>query len=148
MNEMKVVSIGKGSDNLLIVPKAPVYLNDEAKKHYKEMGNILAKNNRMKEIFLPALIIYAESMAQFEFAISEIRRKNKEKQGSGYVQKFATGAQNISVEVSLKKSAIDDLLKFFKIFGMDPKSEKELKDITDPNQGNLFEEMLKMKKGQ
>jgi hypothetical protein len=31
---------------------------------------------------------------------------------------------------------------------MDPKSEKELKDITDPNQGNLFEEMLKMKKGQ
>lgn len=143
-----VVSIGKGSDTLLEVPKPPVYLNDDAKKHYLKMGKVLAKSKRLKEAFLPALEVYAESMAQFQFAVSEIRRKNKEKTGTGYIQKFKTGAENISVEVTLKKSAIDDLLKCFKIFGLDPKSEKELKDITDPNQGNLFEEMLKMKNGQ
>lgn len=143
-----VVSIGKGSDALLEVPKAPVYLNDDAKKHYLKMGKVLAKSKRLKEAFLPALEVYAESMAQFQFAVSEIRRKNKEKTGTGYIQKFKTGAENISVEVTLKKSAIDDLLKCFKIFGLDPKSEKELKDFSDPNQGNLFEEMLKMKNGQ
>ena len=142
-----VVSIGKGSDSLLEVPKPPVYLNDDAKRHYVRMGKILAKNKRLKEAFLPALEVYAESMAQFQFAVSEIRKKNREKSGTGYIQKFKTGAENISVEVTLKKSAIDDLLKCFKIFGLDPKSEKELKDSVDPNQGNLFEEMLKLKNG-
>lgn len=142
-----VVSIGKGSDSLLEVPKPPVYLNDDAKKHYVRMGKILAKSKRLKEAFLPALEVYAESMAQFQFAVSEIRRKNRREFGSGYIQTFNSGAANISVEVTLKKSAIDDLLKCFKIFGLDPKSEKELKDSVDPNQGNLFEEMLKLKNG-
>ena len=144
---MNVVSINKGSDNLLEVPKPPVYLNDDAKKHYREMGKILAKNNRLKEMYLPALELYAESMAQFQFAVSQIRIKNREKVGSGYIQKFGSGAQNISPEVTLKKSAIDDLLKCFKLFGLDPKSDKELKGMVDPGQTNLFEELLKAKKG-
>jgi len=144
---MNVVSIGKGSDNLVDVPKPPIYLNDDAKKHYVKMGKILSRNNRLKEMFLPALEVYAESMAQFQFAVSEIRRKNRDKTGSGYIQKFKTGAENISVEVTLKKSAVDDLLKCFKIFGLDPKSDKELKGLIDPGQTSLFEEMLKAKKG-
>jgi len=144
---LEIVSIGKGSDNLLDVPKPPIYLSDEAKKNYREMGKILAKNKRLKEMFLPALEVYAESMAQFQFAVSEIRKKNKEKFGSGYKQKFSSGAENISVEVTLKKSAIDDLLKCFKLFGLDPKSESELKGLVDPNQTNLFEEMMKAKHG-
>jgi phage terminase small subunit len=142
-----VVSIGKGTDTLLEVPKPPVYLTDEAKKQYLKMGKILAKNKRLKEMYLPALELYAESMAQFQFAVSEIRKKNKEKTGSGYIQKFKTGAQNISVEVTLKKSAADDLLKCFKIFGLDPKSEKELKDDFNPDQTSLFEQFLNKKNG-
>jgi phage terminase small subunit len=122
-------------------------LNDDAKKHYIKMGKVLAKNNRLKEMFLPALEVYAESMAQFQFAVSEIRRKNRDKIGSGYIQKFNSGAENISVEVTLKKSAVDDLLKCFKIFGLDPKSDKELKGLIDSGQTSLFEEMLKAKNG-
>jgi hypothetical protein len=86
-------------------------------------------------------------MAQFQFAVSEIRRKNRDKIGSGYIQKFNSGAENISVEVTLKKSAVDDLLKCFKIFGLDPKSDKELKGLIDSGQTSLFEEMLKAKNG-
>jgi phage terminase small subunit len=147
MENMKVVSINVGKDTLFKVPKAPVYLTDEAKKHYLFMGKILAKNERLKETYLNALEIYAEAMAQFEFALREIKRKNKEKFGAGYIQKFNSGAQNISVELTLKNNAEDTLFKCFKIFGLDPKSDKDLKEVANPNQTSLFEELMKSKNG-
>lgn len=147
MNNLGVVSIGKGKDTLLEVPKAPMYLTDYAKKHYKTMGNILAKNDRLKETFLNALEIYAEAMAQYQFALEKIKEKNKIEMGAGYIQTFKTGASNISVELTLKNNAEDTLLKCFKIFGLDPKSEKELKGTGDPGQTSLFEELMKAKNG-
>lgn len=147
MDNMKIVSINQGKDTLLKVPKPPVYLTDEAKKHYVFMGNILAKNERMKETYLNALEIYSEAMAQFEFALREIKRKNKMQFGDGYIQTYKTGAQNISVELTLKNNAEDTLFKCFKLFGMDPKSEKDLKDVSNPNQTSLFEELMKSKHG-
>jgi phage terminase small subunit len=145
MEKMNVVSIGKGKDTLLKAPKPPVYLTDEAKKHFTFMGNILAKNDRLKETFLNALEIYAEAMAQFEFALREIKRKNKRSYGEGYIQTYKTGAQNISVELTLKNNAEDTLLKCFKLFGLDPKSEKDLKETSDPNQVSLFSELMNSK---
>jgi P27 family predicted phage terminase small subunit len=147
MNNLGVVSIGKGKDTLLEVPKAPMYLTDSAKKHYKFMGNVLAKNDRLKETYLNALEIYAEAMAQFQFALEKIKEKNKKEMGTGYIQTFKTGASNISVELTLKNNAEDTLLKCFKIFGLDPKSEKELKGTGDPGQTSLFEELMKAKNG-
>lgn len=144
---MNVLPINKGKDTLLQVPKAPVYLTDVAKKHYAVMGAILAKNELLKEKFLSALEVYAEAMAQWEFAIREIKKKNTEKYGSGYIQTFQSKAQNISVEVTLKNDAESTLLKCFKIFGLDPKSEKELKDQPNPGQTNLFLELMATKKG-
>ena len=144
---MNIVSIGKGKETLLACPKPPTYLTNEAKKHFVFMGNILAKNDRLKETYLNALEIYAEAMAQFEFALKQIKVKNKREFGDGYIQTFKTGAQNISVELTIKNDAADTLFKCFKIFGLDPKSEKELKATTDPNQGNLFEEFMKTKNG-
>jgi P27 family predicted phage terminase small subunit len=143
---MKVLEINQGKDTLFQVPSAPSYLTNEAKKHYQSMGSILAKNDRLKETFLNALEIYAEAMAQFEFALKEIKRKNKEKYGTGYIQEFRTGAKNISVELTLKNNAEDTLLKCFKLFGLDPKSEKELK-FTDSNQTDLFKDFLKANQG-
>ena len=147
MKNLGVVSINHGKDTLLKAPKPPMYLTDEAKKHYLFMGNILAKNERLKETYLNALEIYAEAMAQFEFSLREIKRKNKENFGSGYIQTFKTGAKNISVELTVKNNAEDTLIKCFKLFGLDPKSDKDLKDISNPNQTSLFEELMRSKNG-
>lgn len=141
------VSINRGKDTLLEVPKPPIYLTDNAKKHYKTMGKILAKNERLKETYLNALEIYAEAMSQWQYAISEIQKKNSKDYGSGYIQTFKTGAQNISVEISLKKDAEDTLMKCFKTFGLDPKSEKELKGTSDPGQLDFFEQLMARKNG-
>jgi phage terminase small subunit len=143
---MNVIDINKGTDLLSQVPKPPVYLTDEAKEHYKEMGKILCSSKRMKETFLPALQVFAEYMAQFEFACRKIKEENKKEFGKGYVQTFSSGAKNVSVYVSLRNDAAGELLKCFKIFGMDPKSEKEMKPV-DPAQTSLFDELMKMKNG-
>ncbi len=144
--EKGVVSINQGKDTLLECPKPPVYLTDAAKKHWKIMGSVLAKRERLKDSYLSALEIYAESMAQFEWAVREIQKMNKEKQGSGYIQKFSSGAKNISAEVTLKDKAEDSILKCCKIFGLDPKSEKELKE-SNPGQYDLFAELMNRKAG-
>lgn len=147
MDNLGVVSINKGKDTLIQVPTPPKYLTDSAKKHWKFMGNVLAKNDRMKETYLNALEIYAEAMAQFQFANEAIKQKNKENYGTGYIQKFASGASNISTELSLRNNASDILFKCFKQFGLDPKSDKDLKASGDPAQTSLFEEIMKMKNG-
>jgi phage terminase small subunit len=144
---MKVLEINHGKDTLFEVPTPPSYLTNPAKKHYVTMGNILAKNDRLKETYLNALEIYAEAMAQFEFALREIKKKNNEEFGSGYIQIFRTGAKNISVELTVKNNAEDTLIKCFKLFGLDPKSDKELKGSVDPGQTSLFEELMKSKNG-
>lgn len=144
---MKVIEINDGKDTLLSVPKPPSYLSNSAKKHYLQMGAILAKNSRLKELYLDALVVYSEAMAQYQFALQEIKDKNSEDFGSGFVQTFRTGAQNVSVYVTLKNDAQDTLFKCFKIFGLDPKSEKELKSTVDPDQTNLFEQFMNSKNG-
>lgn len=141
---MNVVHVGKGKETLTEVPKAPVYLTDEAKKHWNEVGGILAKNDLLKEKFLTHLEVFSEAKAQWEFALREIKKANKEKYGTGYFQKFASGASNVSVFVSLKEKAIDDIMKCCKAFGLDPRSEKDLKIET--GQLDLFAELMKQKK--
>ncbi|MHC0441593.1 MULTISPECIES: P27 family phage terminase small subunit [unclassified Flavobacterium] len=147
MDNLEVVSIGKGKDTLMQVPTPPKYLTDSAKKHYKFMGNVLAKNDRMKETYLNALEIYAEAMAQFQFALERMKEKNKKEFGTGYIQTFKSGASNISVELTLKNDAADTLMKCFKLFGLDPKSDKELKLTGDPAQTDLFDAFLKASHG-
>ena len=144
---MNVVSINQNKDTLLEVPKPPVYLTDQAKKHYLFIGGVLARLDRLKETYLNALEIYAEAMAQFEFALRSIKEKNKKEYGTGYIQTFKSNAQNISVELTLKKDAETTLFKCFSLFGLDPKSDKELKGAADPNQTSLFEELMKSKNG-
>lgn len=144
---MKVIEINQGKDTLLAAPKPPSYLSTAAKKHYLQMGAILAKNSRLKELYLDALVVYSEAMAQYQFALQEIKYKNSDEYGSGFVQTFRTGAQNVSVYVTLKNDAQDTLFKCFKIFGLDPKSEKELKSTIDPDQTNLFEQFMNAKNG-
>lgn len=141
---MEAIHIGKGKETLMEVPKAPVYLTDEAKKHWNEIGIVLAKNDLLKEKFLTHLVVMSEAMAQLEFSLREIKKANKLKYGTGYFQKFASGAYNVSVFVTLKEKAIDDILKCCKAFGLDPRSEKDLK--IENNQLDLFTQLMESKK--
>ena len=142
---MKIVHNDKGTDLLKELPAAPTYLDSKAKAHFIRLGKILISNNLLKRIHVPALEIISENFEQWEWAVREIRRKNKEKKGSGYIQIYASTAQNISVELTIKRDAEKAIMQCFKQFGLDPKSEKELKTTVDPAQGDLFEDFINKK---
>jgi phage terminase small subunit len=142
---MNVVHIGEGKQTLSLVPKPPMYLSAAAKKYYLAMGKMLAKNERLKDIYLPALEIFASAMDQFEYASKAINLKNKEAAGTGFIQVYKTGATNITTEIVLRNNASDILFKCFKQFGLDPKSESELKGLAETGQFDLFEQYLKVK---
>lgn len=135
--------ISVGVKQLKTVPNPPSYLSASSKKHYKTMAEILIKADRLLETYLPALEVFADAMAMWEFAVREINRKNKENLGSGFIQKYKTGATNITTELVVKRDAEDTLFKCFKQFGMEPRSDKELKDDKkDPNQLDIFDSFL------
>jgi P27 family predicted phage terminase small subunit len=139
---MEVVGINKANDCLSEVPKPPVYLTDAGKVHYKEMARKLIKIKRLKETYLPALEIYGESMALWEFTCRKIREAENEKPGSGYFQTFSNGVIQNSTWLNQQNTAIKRLLDCFKQFGLDPSADKNLKPA-DPNQMNLFEQLGK-----
>lgn len=143
---MKIAHIGKGTDILKELPTAPTYLGTKAKSHYKRFGKVLISTESLKRIHLGALEILAENFEQWEWAVREIRKKNKNgKSAAGYVQTFGSGAKNVSVEITIKRDAEKAIMQCFKQFGLDPKSEKELKATVDPAQGDLFEQFSNKK---
>ena len=144
---MEVAHKGKSSDLLKEIPKAPAYLDTKAKSHFKKIAKLLIASDSLKRIHVPALEVLAENFAQWEWAVREMRKKNKEKLGSGYIQKFNSGAKNISVELTIKRDAEKAIMQCFKQFGLDPKSEKELKREINPEQGDLFEGFKNRKQG-
>ena len=141
----KLVGLDEGSDLLKQLPRPPAYLDAKAKAHYRRLGKILIAKEVLKSIHLPALELLAENFKQWEWAVRQIRIKNRKKHGSGYIQTYDSGASNISVEVTLKRDAEKAIMQCFKQFGLDPKSEKELGRTVDPNQLDIFEEFLKRK---
>jgi len=143
IKKSNIVHIGNGKSTLTKIPKPPAYLNNSAKKHYKEMASKLIKLERLKDIFLNALEIYAEAMATWEWASRQRKQKNSEDPGTGYIQTYRSGATNISTELIVMRDAEKTLFKCFKQFGLDPRSEKELKTDTNPNQLELFENLKK-----
>lgn len=142
---MKAVHVGKATEVLKEIPKPPAYLDSRAKSHFKKLAKTLISSDLLKRIHEPALAVMAENFSQWEWAIREIRRKNKEKEGSGYRQKYSSGAQNISVELTIKRDAEKAIMQCFKQFGLDPRSEKDLKAVDNSGQTNLFEEFNKLK---
>lgn len=144
-NIFKIETGGKGKDTLSVVPVPPKYLSKEAKRHYIKMAEILIKIDRLKAVYTGALEVFSEAMAQFEFATLEINRKNRKKSGEGYIQTFTSGASNVSTEIVLRNNAEKTLMQCFKQFGMDPRSDKELKNAVDPGQYDIFDQFLQAK---
>ena len=145
INKSNIVHIGKGKSTLTKIPKPPTYLSNSAKKHYREMASKLIKLERLKDVFLNALEIYAEAMATWEWAARERKEKNNEDPGTGHIQTYRTGATNLSTELIVMRDSEKTLFKCFKQFGLDPKSEKELKTTVDPDQIDLFESFINKK---
>ena len=142
-NVLTIAGRGNGSDKLLAVPAAPKHLNAEAKKGYKMMGGYLAKADRLKEMYLPTLEIWADAYAQWIYAITEIKNLNAAEPGKGFIQRFPSGARQLAPEVTLRDNAADQMIKCAKLFGFDPRSEKELKANIDAGQLDIFEEFNK-----
>ena len=143
---MKTVHKGEASELVKEIPKSPSYLDTSAKQHFKKFARILISSESLKRIHLPALELMAENFSQWEWAVREIRSKNKDKNGSGYRQKYTSGAENISVELTIKRDAEKAIMQCFKQFGIDPRSENELNSSVDPKQGDLFADFGKLKK--
>jgi phage terminase small subunit len=126
-----------------ILPKAPSFWDTPTKNNYKSVGALLIKAKLLKETHLPILKILAGQLSQIESAERAIFKKNKAADMSGYIQKFSTGASQLSPEVTLREKAIKQAFICFKRFGLDPKSEKELQGaVVDPGQTNLLDALL------
>lgn len=143
MNQkMKVVGIGEGKETLTILPPAPKHLTLEAKKGYQWMGQMLCNANRLKEYHLPILEGFGAYYEQWIWAIKKINELNRKNPGLGYIQTFPTGARQISPESTTRDKAFEGMLRCSKQFGLDPRSEKELKATGDPAQGDLFQNLM------
>lgn len=140
---LSIAGRGNGSDKLIKVPAAPKHLNADAKKGYNMMGGYLAKAERLKEMYLPTLEIWAVAYAQWVYAVNEINSLNKAEPGRGFIQRFPSGARNLAPEVTLRDNAADQMMKCAKLFGFDPKSEKELRETIETGQLDIFEEFNK-----
>lgn len=140
---LSIAGKGNGTDLLLEVPPPRQHLSTEAKAGYRWMGTMLCQAQRMKSYYVPTLEVFGDAYAQWQWAVAEIKRKNKMAPGSGYVQYFGNGTSNITGAMTVKKQAVDQMLHCCKLFGLDPKSEKELKSTGDPAQGDLFAELMK-----
>lgn len=138
----KVLPLNGGSDILSELPKPSVYLNASAKKHFQNFGKTLIAAKQLKSIHIPALEILAENYAQWEWAVRSIKDKNKDKSDEGYIQRFKSGAENVSVYVTLKRDAEKQIMQSIKQFGLDPRSEKELKTDHNTGQLELFEGLM------
>jgi len=143
MSTLSIAGKGNGTDLLLKAPKAPAHLDTAAQEGYKWMGNLLAQAQRLKPYYLPTLEIFADAYAQWQFALTVIKLKNANDFGAGYIQKFPNGTSNISPEMTVKKMAVEQMLQCCKLFGLDPKSDKELKDTGNANQTSLLDELFK-----
>lgn len=145
---MEIVGKGDGSDVLSKLERPSGFLCSTSKRYYKKIGQVLIGAKVLKRIHLPTLEMLSTNCAQWEFAVKEINRKNKEKSGTGYIQIYQSKATNISTELVLKRDAEKAMRENISAFGMDPMSEKKLKAATvDPSQGNLFEAFNKTQHG-
>lgn len=140
---MSVVGINEGSGLLSEVPKPPAYMTNSAKKHYKEFARRLIKIKRLKEVYLPALEIFAESYALWEFTTKKIRDAEKIAPGSGYFVTYKNNVVQNSTWFNQQQVAIKRLNDCFKQFGLEPAADKSLAPAKDPNQLNFFEELKK-----
>ena len=107
-------------EGVLELPKPPNWFNATAKtkKIYKEVGSHLVETKKLQKFDAYALMLLASALEQYSWALNAINEKNKTAPGSGYIQKFKSGAENISTELSVKRDAYKQIIELAGKFGL------------------------------
>ena len=100
-------------------PEPQGYLNDEAKKYYKQICTHLEGVNALEEIDSFGLSMMAHSLALYKQAADKISDPE-----IGAVQVYPTGAQQVSAWFTVMKTSLDYFLKYSQRFGMTPKDRE------------------------
>ena len=132
-------------------PEAAMKLNAAQKKWWYWFGCEFVKTNQFTKLDLVHLQNAAVSMDIRCKMINQINILNKEDEAgvAGFVQKFKTGATNVSGYQTMYEKATKQLDDVSAHFGLSIKDRGRLKDIeiADDNQLDLFKEIEKMLHG-
>ena len=137
-----------GSDSLEVLEKVKSpgkhfssAMNDRAQKIYVAICEKLLPTKKLTEVDLPNIVQLANAWDKYIWAEQAMMEKNSERMGSGYVQRFKSGATNITTEMSISEKAQDQIIKLSKMFGLSFKDRHSLSGFLgegDPNQTDLI----------
>lgn len=106
--------------NLTSMPRQPaIALSKDGRKFWKAMGEALIREQLLSETDLPALAQFAWWWQMGLEAREELSRK-------GMIQKFKTGARNISPEFTAVERIDTKLQGYFRYFGLTPYHRERL----------------------
>ncbi|WP_294737346.1 P27 family phage terminase small subunit [uncultured Flavobacterium sp.] len=147
-NVLKLEHKGEPTNKLEELPgNLPKHLSREEKTAYKKVADFLMKEKRITATNLHTLEIFAVNYVQWSWACTEINKLNKVEPGTGYIQKYSSGAKNITAEMVLRDRAAKEMKECSALFGLDPKSEKALTTKIETGQLDLWEKEMSKKHG-
>ena len=119
-------------------------MTDRARKLYDYFGQKLVGTGRLTELDLPNLVQLAIAWDKFIWAEERMAQKNAQEMGAGYVQRFKSGATNITTEFSIAEKSQDQIIKLSKMFGLSFKDRHGMTGFfqeQDPNQTSMFDDL-------
>lgn len=119
-------------------------MSDKARKIYRHFGKVLLTTGRLSNLDLGNLVQLAVAWEKFLWAESEMAKKNDDEFGSGFIQKYSSGATNITTEFSISEKSQDQILKLSKLFGLSMKDRHGMLEYlrqSDANQTSLWDEL-------
>jgi P27 family predicted phage terminase small subunit len=124
----------------LRIPTCPSYLQDEARREWQRIVKLLFRVGLVTELDRAALAGYCSAYADYVNAEREVRKH-------GAVIKSDEGGQYQSPWISIKRRALDQVIKFGAEFGLTPSSRVRLKvegqDTLEEKEKRLFPQSSK-----
>lgn len=149
MSNQKLTVISKKGKIINTNPKskslqAPKHLKLSAatKKIFNSIIERIGDKMEIEEFHLEAMAMIAVEIETWVWVNEEIKKKNKEEPGTGYIQTFRSGATNITTEMAIRNQTLKNFANMSKKFGLTTRDLKELGDSKDPNQLELFRQIL------
>lgn len=142
-SETKTIQLQKPEQPISSVAPKYLSLSTGAKKIYSQLVEKIGEKMKLSRLHEDVIGMLAVEIDTWVWANSEIQRKNKSNSGSGYIQKFASGATNITTEMSIRNQALKNVGMLSKKFGLTVRDLKEIGETNDKNQLSLLEQLLK-----
>jgi phage terminase small subunit len=134
---MKIIKGSKKQTHLTKLPKCSPELNDRERKIYRQIGMRLIRNGNLREIDITILETLSTSLAEFYWATERINEMNAKKMGDGYIQKYASGATNITTHMVIRERAFDKFIRLSKLLGMSIKDRYSMAELYDMSKDQL-----------